>query len=124
MQRVPDNAVEPVETSHTVMHGMEPPENRPTVAQIVKHREGEVSDDEGEKELCQQRPLRWPNALKWKQPSDRWNEKDAVDGGDFVDDPVPDVGKFIAVRFIPLCVPGRDTLCGEGRGYGGQQNDG
>ena len=51
VQRMAQHAVHAVEAPDAVMHGMQPPQRREAMAEVVHQHEAEVGDDEGHQDL-------------------------------------------------------------------------
>ncbi len=86
---------------------MQPPQGREAVAQVVQEHEREVGEHQRQNKLGQQRPLGRPEGLPGREPGDGRDQDHAVDVLQLIGNEVQDVGRPVAVRVVPLVVPGR-----------------
>ena len=102
VQRVLHQAIETIQPGDAVMHRMQPPQRRATVAGVVHQGDAEVSDGQRQQQLRSDRPVTGPDADIGQDQGDQRNGRHAQHIEAFVDAGMNGVAAAVVLRRVPV----------------------
>ena len=107
--------VETVQALHAMVHRVQPPKQRRTVAGVVHQGDAEIGQDDRQQQLQPQRPGLRPYRPEAQDSGQQWQGEDAKCVQAFVDRRVQDIAQAVGVRPVPAWLVGQSSFGEKGQ---------
>ncbi|MNE58353.1 hypothetical protein D3C80_1533760 [compost metagenome] len=105
--------IEAVQARDTVVHRMQTPQQRATVAGVMHQGDAQVGQGNGQQQLQGQRPLIRPKACSRQPVGKQRDGRHTAEGQAFVDQCMAKVAAAVALCLIPGSFVGDEPFAGE-----------